>query len=199
MRFVFSRVFLLAWIVVFWAYHFLTYGKVEGKHERSMREKYKIRGKWAQFFGLTFPAWTAVIIFYFFRGGDWIYRFAFLDTTAVGIAGMALMCLSLLLYVLFTFSVGRSIRDSVVSGGEPGLVTTGIYRLARHPAYLAFLLMGLGTFLIVPNPVTLALLAYTFVVTNGHAADEERRLLALYGDGYERYSKAVGRFFPKNG
>ena len=199
MQCVFSRVFLLAWIGIFWAYHFLTYGKVEGKHERSMREKYKIRGKWAHFFGLTFPAWTAVIIVYFFRGGDWIHRFAFLDTTAAGTAGMALMCLALLLYVLFTLTAGRSIGKAVVSGGDPGLVTTGIYRVARHPAYLAFLLMGLGIFLMVPNPVTLALLAYTCVVTNGHAADEERRLLALYGDGYGRYSKEVGRFFPKKG
>ena len=46
MRFDYTQVFLLAWIIAFWVYHFLTYGKVEGKHERSVREKYGIRATW---------------------------------------------------------------------------------------------------------------------------------------------------------
>jgi protein-S-isoprenylcysteine O-methyltransferase Ste14 len=93
--------------------------------------------------------------------------------------------------------VGRSIRSAVSTGGKPELITTGIYRFARHPAYLCFLIFGSGVFLIIPNVIALALCLYTWIVTWGHAVEEERKLLAMYGQEYESYRRKVGRFLPK--
>lgn len=199
MRFHYTQVFLLACIAAFWVYHFSTYGKVEGRHERAVRKKYGVKPKWASFFGMAFFGWTALALIYFFHydSVNWIWKLSFLDSSPVKIAAMVILISSLLMYVLFTLSAGRSIRAAAGTSGNPRLVTTGIYRFCRHPAYLSFLAMGLGIFLIVPNLIVLLLLVYTFVVTCGHSAEEERRLLKIYGQEYERYRVQVGRFLPK--
>ena len=199
MRFHYTQVFLLAWIAAFWVYHFSTYGRVEGIHERSVRQKYGVEPKWAGLFGMAFFGWTVLILTYFFHydSVNWIWRLSFLDHTPVKIAAMVILIFSLLVYVLFNLSAGRSIRAAAGTSGDPALVTTGIYRFSRHPAYLSFLAKGLGIFLIVPNLISLLLLAYTFVVTCGHSGEEERRLLKIYGQEYERYRDQVGRFLPK--
>ena len=199
MRFDYTQIFLLAWIVVFWFYYFLTYGRAEGKHERSVQQEHDIKPKWRFFFGTAFFAWTAVIIIYFFNRDsiNWIWKLSFLDHMPVKIAAMAAMCFSLLLFVLFTENAGRSIRSAVDAGEKPKLTTKGIYRYIRHPCYLAFLIEALGIFFIIPNVITLVLLAYTCVATCGHTIEEEQKLIRVYGEEYERYRREVGRFLPK--
>jgi protein-S-isoprenylcysteine O-methyltransferase Ste14 len=142
--------------------------------------------------------WTVLIIIYFFSQDSVsrIWKLSFLDHTPVKIVAIGIMSLSFLLHILFTVSVGRSIRSAVSSGEKPRLITTGLYRFCRHPAYLALLCVALGIFLIVPNLISLILLVYTIVVTYGHSVEEEGKLLKMYGSEYENYRKKAGRFLP---
>jgi protein-S-isoprenylcysteine O-methyltransferase Ste14 len=199
MRFDYTQVFLLAWMVAFWVYYFSTYGKVEEKHERANREKYGIQAKWGPFFGLAFLGWTAVILIYFFHYDsiDWIWKLSFLDRTPVKLIAIIMMCFAFLLNILFTVSVGKSIQDALALGEGPKLVTTGVYGYIRHPGYLAFFAVAFGSFLIIPNLITLVLLAYTCVVIYGHTLEEEKKLLKVFGEAYEQYQSEVGRFLPK--
>jgi protein-S-isoprenylcysteine O-methyltransferase Ste14 len=199
MRFDYTQVFVLSWILVFWVYYFLTYGRVEGKHERSVQERYGFRARWARLFGMAFYGWTAVVIIYFFYydSVNWTWKLGFLDRTAAKIVAMVAMSLALVLHVLFTVSVGRAIRKASAAGARPELITTGIYGFCRHPAYLAFFGVAFGVFLMIPNMITLILLTYTCVVTYGHSVEEERKLAQIYGREYERYRMSVGRFLPK--
>ena len=177
------------------------YGRVEGKHERSLQEQVGGRARWAPLFGLTFMAWTAIIIVYFFHedSAHWVLRLAFLEHRWVRILAMVLMCGAFVLYVVFTATVGRAIGAAVETGGQPELITSGVYRFCRHPAYLAFLAVACGIFLTIANLITLLLLLGTAVVIGGHAAEEERRLLSVYGEQYQRYQEQVGRFWPRLG
>ena len=199
MRFDYTQVFLLAWIIAFWSHHFLTYGKVEEKHERATSEKYGVQSKWGPFFGLAFLGWTVVILIYFFHYDsiDWVWKLHFFDSTPVKLIAIITMCCAFLLNVLFTRSVGKSIQDTFALGEDPKLVTTGVYAYVRHPGYLAFFAVAIGSFLIIPNLIALVLLAYTCVVIVGHTLEEERKLLTVYGEAYERYQSEVGRFLPK--
>ena len=199
MRFDYTQVFLLVWIIALWVYYFLTYGKVEGKYERSVKEKYGIQATWGRFFGLTFLVWTVVILIYFFNYNsiNWIWKLSFLDHKPVKIIAAAVMCFAFLLNVLFTVAVGKSIRAAFTTDDKPKLITTGIYRYIRHPGYLAFFAEAFGIFFIIPNLITLVLLAYTCVVTYGHTLEEEQKLIKMYGEEYERYRNEVGRFLPE--
>ena len=199
MRFDYTQIFLILWIILFWVYHFASYGKVEGQHEKSMKEKYGGSAIWQSLFGLSFIAWTAIILIYFFHYNsiNWIYRLSFIDYVPVKILAIMLMCFAFLLYFLFTISVGKSIKSGLTSGDKPLLVSTGIYKYSRHPAYLAFLIFSIGIFFIIPNVITLALLIYTCVATYGHTLGEEKKLILLYGEDYKQYQNNVGRFFSK--
>ncbi len=199
MRFHYTQVFLLTWIIAFWVYYFLTYGRVEEKHERVVSEKYGIRAKWGPFFGLAFVGWSVIILIYFFHYDsiDWVWKLAFLDSTPVKLIAIVVMCLAFLLNVVFTVSVGKTIRDAFAAEEEPTLVTTGIYGYVRHPGYLALFAVAFGGFLLIPNLIALAWLVYTCVVVYGHTLEEESKLVQIYGEAYERYQREVGRFLPK--
>ena len=78
------------------------------------------------------------------------------------------------------------------------LITTGIYSHIRHPVYACFLYINIGLVLISTNLILLVLpVIYWMFLSFAIARTEERWLLDLYGDGYERYSRKVNRFFPK--
>ncbi|QXP82914.1 isoprenylcysteine carboxylmethyltransferase family protein [Methylococcus sp. Mc7] len=68
-----------------------------------------------------------------------------------------------------------------------GPVTTGLYRLSRHPQYCGLALLGLGALLLWPR--FLALIAYVLMLFLYRflAAAEERRCEQRFGDSYRDY------------
>ena len=78
------------------------------------------------------------------------------------------------------------------------LVTTGGYRLVRHPLYASYMLMAFGLFCLLSNVLLLGcfagLLFYYFI-----AKKEKEMLLERVGSQYEEYKKHVGIIFPKIG
>ncbi len=187
MNFGYSQIFLLIWIIAFWVFYALTYGKVEAKHERSMREKYKITSRWGPLFGVTLLVYTILIFLYFFHHGFANWWKIPLDNDPVKIVAMAIMCFAFLLNILFILSVARSIKTGVEKGKRPKLVTTGIYHYIRHPAYFALCLAVFGTFLIISNVPMLIFLLCTIVVVYGLTREEEKKLIKVYGKEYEKY------------
>jgi hypothetical protein len=78
-----------------------------------------------------------------------------------------------------------------------GPATRGLYALIRHPQYLALAVAGLGLAILWPRFLTLVLLALMLFVYYLLARDEERRMLARFGDDYRAYLERTGMFFPR--
>lgn len=77
------------------------------------------------------------------------------------------------------------------------LVTTGIYGHVRHPAYFGFFWWGLGTQLVLGNPV--CFVAYALVLWRFFSArirDEESFLVSFYKKDYVEYRKRVPTRIP---
>jgi protein-S-isoprenylcysteine O-methyltransferase Ste14 len=76
------------------------------------------------------------------------------------------------------------------------LITTGTFGLARHPAYGAGVLQTLGAGLALQNWILLggALLAFAF--WKRVADDEDRLLLAHFGDAARVYRRRVAQLIP---
>lgn len=78
------------------------------------------------------------------------------------------------------------------------IVTYGAYKRIRHPFYASFLMAFLAAFLYAPQIGTLVAMAAGFLILNGTAAREERRLSASeFGEEYKAYINRTGRFFPR--
>ncbi len=78
-----------------------------------------------------------------------------------------------------------------------GVASRGLYRHIRHPQYLALGIWGIGMAILWPRFIVLATLSLMFILYYFLARDEERRMLSQYGESYEKYMAATGRFVPQ--
>lgn len=80
------------------------------------------------------------------------------------------------------------------AGGE--LVSDGLYRFARHPQYLGFLLLATGFLIQWPTLPTLLLFPVLVVAYVRLARREERELAARFGDAWRTYRSRTPMFLP---
>ena len=78
-----------------------------------------------------------------------------------------------------------------------GPATRGLYAVIRHPQYLALAVSGVGLAILWPRFLTLVLLAVMLFLYYLLARDEERRMLARYGNDYRAFMERTGMFFPR--
>ncbi|HET6376745.1 MAG TPA: isoprenylcysteine carboxylmethyltransferase family protein [Methylocella sp.] len=125
------------------------------------------------------------------RAGFWT-----LDGEALRWAGAVLFAAGGILRLWPVFVLGR--RFSGLVAIQPGheLVTSGIYRLIRHPSYLGFIVALLGWGLAFRSGVGVLLAVLTVPVLLARIRAEEALLRAHFGAAYERYCASTWRLFP---
>jgi protein-S-isoprenylcysteine O-methyltransferase Ste14 len=114
----------------------------------------------------------------------------------LSVAGTVLMFTGIVLLAAAQLNMGASWRMGIKEGDAPGLVTGGIYTICRHPIYLGLIATLAGYAALLPTPLSLALLAATYVGARRQAAAEEAYLDRTYGAAYRDYARRVGRFLP---
>jgi protein-S-isoprenylcysteine O-methyltransferase Ste14 len=92
--------------------------------------------------------------------------------------------------------LGRGYSLYIDPAPTEALRTHGIYGLVRHPVYACYLVETLALLLIRPNIVSLAALALVALATAWRIREEERALLARYGEEYRRYMAQTHRLLP---
>lgn len=131
-----------------------------------------------------FPAYTDRIDFWTFGGDDvrWI--------------GVALFTIGGILRLWPVFVLGR--RFSGLVAIQPGhkLVTSGIYRLIRHPSYLGLLLGALGWALAFRSGVGVILAALNLIPLVARMNAEEALLTSEFGAEYGNYRARTSRLIP---
>lgn len=103
----------------------------------------------------------------------------------------------LMLGVIFLavgFRIYSLIKKNLKSeqGDEKGykLVTSGVYRIVRHPKYLAWLLIFIGSTFILDSFISLILIPPLIILIEVNSFLKEKHVLApKYGEDYENYKK----------
>jgi protein-S-isoprenylcysteine O-methyltransferase Ste14 len=99
---------------------------------------------------------------------------------------------------IWTFrSIGRNITDTVVTRREHTLVTSGPYRLVRHPFYVTTALGLLANSLTTANWFIALAGAAALALIVIRTTTEEAKLVERFGDDYRRYMARTGRFLPR--
>jgi protein-S-isoprenylcysteine O-methyltransferase Ste14 len=109
--------------------------------------------------------------------------------------GLALLAVGLALAVWARVHIGRNWGMPMTRKDEPELVTSGPYRLVRHPIYSGILLALVGTAVALSWEwlIAAALAAIYF----GYSATvEERYLAAQFPDAYPRYRRSTKMLVP---
>lgn len=90
------------------------------------------------------------------------------------------------------FFGGMKIRE------QHQLIQEGPYHWMRHPMYTAFILLGLGFFLLSGNwLIGGAWLSATILVIATRLDAEEQMMVEQFGEQYEDYQRRTGRFLPR--
>ena len=86
-------------------------------------------------------------------------------------------------------------RAGVSETDKTDLVTSGVYRFSRNPAFLGFDLVYLGLLLMFFNWALCALSCFAALMFHLQIVNvEEAFLLSAFGDEYLEYRKHVGRY-----
>ncbi len=96
----------------------------------------------------------------------------------------------------WALAVFRSYRLQATLEAGHELCEAGPFRFVRHPIYLAFGLLGLGSALWAPTVATWTVAALLWLVADLRARGEERLLEDTFGDRYRRYRDGTARLLP---
>lgn len=110
---------------------------------------------------------------------------------------LSICIFSLGLRVWTVIYLGKSFSYDVKRPEGDILVTTGPYKIIRHPAYLAVCILGSFPGLILGSIVGFIGLSATTVLTViCRTAAEEKMLVEVFGDRYIQYQRNTYRFVP---
>ncbi len=151
----------------------------------------------ARLSSLTIFIWIINIglFIFFYNLIELIWRFTFLSGDLFIIIGMISVAIGTIVEILGMYSLGINFRIELPKE-ETELITSGIYRVMRNPIAFGLYLIIIGTFLLIPNVLTLIITIANIIVFDAKVRDEEKFLLARFGKSYEDYQKKIGRYFP---
>ena len=109
--------------------------------------------------------------------------------------GLVLFALGLAFAVWARVHIGRNWGLPMTQKSEPELVTSGPYRLVRHPIYSGILTAGIGT-AVALNWLWLTVVALAAVYFVYSALVEERYLADRFPDTYPAYKRSTRMLVP---
>ncbi len=116
---------------------------------------------------------------------------------AVRWAGLVLVLLGNLSFIVAMITMRDSWRAGIPGTDKTELVTKGIFRVSRNPAFLGFDLTYIGFLLAFDNAVLLVFTLFVIVAMHLQIMEEEKFLKSAFGEQYLVYKKKTGRYFGK--
>ena len=123
-------------------------------------------------------------------GWNWLPANARFTGFCIGMLGDAVFLLSVL-------CMKDSWRAGIPDKDKTELVTTGVYRYSRNPAFLGFDFMYIGVLLMYGNLLTLAFSVFAMGMLHLQILQEERYLENSFGAAYTAYKKQVFRYLGR--
>ncbi len=121
--------------------------------------------------------------------------------TVLDIAGMLLVvgAIAMMTATMATNRVPLALWHQDGGQNQPKqIVTYGPYRWVRHPFYVSFIILTIGSALIGREILTLAAIPLALLSLDWTVRKEEKKLLASnLGDEYGSYRARTGRFVPR--
>ena len=102
-----------------------------------------------------------------------------------------------LIFLLSVLCMKDSWRAGIPDQEHTELVTSGIYRFSRNPAFLGFDLMYIGLMLMYCNLLTVPLTVFAIVMLHLQILQEERYLEETFGVAYREYKRHTLRYLGR--
>lgn len=116
---------------------------------------------------------------------------------AVRWAGCGIGLLGDVVFLVSVLCMADSWRAGIPDKDRTRLVTSGIYKVSRNPAFLGFDLMYVGVLMLFFNPATAVFSVFAMVMLHLQILQEERFLPTVFGDEYLNYRRTVCRYLGR--
>ncbi len=112
----------------------------------------------------------------------------------LGWTGVVVAFAGVVFFLLAVIAMKENWRAGIDASQKTELVSRGIYRISRNPAFMGFDLLYVGIALAFPNPVLVALTLAGVVVFHLQILEEERFMRSVFGTGYAEYAAKTRRY-----
>ena len=102
-----------------------------------------------------------------------------------------------LVFLLAITCMKDSWRAGIPKSDKTKLVTNGIYKISRNPAFLGFDLVYIGILLLYFNPIHLIFTLFAIIMLHLQILQEEKFMEATFNDEYVDYKKKVFRYLGR--
>ncbi len=113
------------------------------------------------------------------------------------ISGFVIAILGDTVFLTAVIGMKDSWRAGIPEKDETKMVTDGIYAFSRNPAFLGFDLQYIGVMMMFFNVFTALFTLFAVLMLHFQILQEEKYLLATFGDEYLRYKSKTGRYFGR--
>ncbi len=187
--------FILFFGVAFFWRSFQVY-RVTGINPYRLKEKAgpeKITGNYFRFL----PILSLIVVFVYAVFPEYYSLFGpieWLNHSTVKAVGILLMTISLVWTCVAQQQMGRSWRIGIDHEHATTLVMQGIFTLSRNPIFFGLIVNATGFFLVLPNALTMLILALNIALIQVQVSLEEVYLQDLHGEDYRQYCEKVRRW-----
>lgn len=115
----------------------------------------------------------------------------------VRFVGMILGFVGDVVFALAVITMKDNWRAGIAENDKTEMVTAGIYRFSRNPAFLGFDLVYLGIMLMFFNWVLLLFSVFAAVMLHLQILQEEKYLPQVFGESYLTYCSKVCRYLGR--
>lgn len=120
---------------------------------------------------------------------DWNYM-----PSGARFTGFCIGMLGDLVFLISVICMKDSWRAGIPESDKTKLVTDGIYKYSRNPAFFGFDLMYVGVLLMFFNPVSLIFSLFPMIMLHLQILQEEKYMEATFGEEYTNYKKKTFRY-----
>lgn len=111
--------------------------------------------------------------------------------------GFFLGMLGDVIFLLSVLCMKDSWRAGIPKTGSTQLITNGIYKYSRNPAFLGFDLMYIGILLMYGNLLTFLFSLFAMIMLHMQILQEEEYLEGVFGKCYTEYKKKTFRYLGR--
>jgi protein-S-isoprenylcysteine O-methyltransferase Ste14 len=112
----------------------------------------------------------------------------------VRIIGCVLTAIGVIFFAISVVTMRNNWRAGFSENQNTSLVTSGIYRFSRNPAFLGFDLLYIGCAAAFPNMVMLAFAVIAVIAFHIQILGEEKFLTSKFGQEYITYKTKIRRY-----
>lgn len=109
--------------------------------------------------------------------------------------GLVLAACGVVFFLLAITAMRDNWRAGVDDSQKTEMVTRGVYKYSRNPAFFGFDLLYIGTMLALPNVLLFLVSMGAIILLHLQIREEEAFLPSVFGDSYLEYKQRTPRYF----